>query len=107
MFEVATADWLYVRLHGHQELYSGTYGEQRLLHQWAARLRSLAAAAAAGQPELSAVDCFVFFDNTEGAATFEAMDLSSILMMWPCLACCILNCTQDGSSKRPAPAPAR
>jgi uncharacterized protein YecE (DUF72 family) len=67
-----TADFVYCRLHGNQELYNSRYGEAEL-DRWADRIRRwsggntnrdgtfVASPIADGRKR----DCFVFFDNTD------------------------------------------
>ena len=66
-----TADFLYVRLHGSEQLYVSGYGP-RALDAWAARVRAWAEggepedarrAARPARPRKSGRDVFVFFDN--------------------------------------------
>ncbi len=65
-----TADFRYVRLHGHTELYASGYSE-RLLRQWARQVREWADA---GQ------DVFVYFDNDARCrAPFDAIRLRELL----------------------------
>jgi uncharacterized protein YecE (DUF72 family) len=61
-----TADFMYVRLHGDQELYTSGY-TPRALDAWAESLRGWSAAG---------LDCFVYFDNdAKGYAPHDAMAL--------------------------------
>lgn len=63
--EAVTSDVVYVRLHGHAELYRSGYPPE-LLDDWAARCRQWARAA----------DVFVYFDNdAAGHAPHDAMAL--------------------------------
>lgn len=63
-----TADFRYVRLHGTQRLYGGTYTDSELA-QWAARIDP-----AGGK------DVYVYFDNdSDGCAPFNAMSLAAML----------------------------
>src|SRR6476661_3850906 len=65
-----TADFVYVRLHGSQELYASRYTDEEL-DAWAARIRSWRSARNGGR------DVFVYFDNDIGAhAPFDAMRLA-------------------------------
>ncbi|WP_432478156.1 DUF72 domain-containing protein [Nocardioides sp. GXQ0305] len=65
-FDEDTADFRYVRLHGHTELYASGYAP-RSLDRWAGRLRSWHAA---GQ------DAYVYFDNdARGRAPYDAVSL--------------------------------
>jgi uncharacterized protein YecE (DUF72 family) len=65
-FEEDTADFRYVRLHGHTELYASGYSSQSLT-RWAEKLRGWQAA---GQ------DSYVYFDNdARGRAPYDAVSL--------------------------------
>lgn len=65
---VVTADFVYVRLHGHQQLYVSGYGAAEL-DSWAARI-------AAWAPR----DVYVYFDNdVKSRAPFDAMNLAARL----------------------------
>jgi uncharacterized protein YecE (DUF72 family) len=69
MFDV-TADFVYVRLHGAQELYASGYTEPEL-DRWAERVRAWLAAG---------LDVFVYFDNdVKVRAPYDAMSLQSRL----------------------------
>jgi len=60
-----TADFVYARLHGDQELYVSAYSDEAL-DRWADRCREWSATR----------DVYVYFDNTmEGAAPFDALAL--------------------------------
>lgn len=70
VFEQITADFVYVRLHGPQRLYHGSYGPE-LIEAWARRLRHW---------RDRGLDCYVYFDNdADGAAPFDAMALTRLL----------------------------
>jgi uncharacterized protein YecE (DUF72 family) len=70
MFEELTAGFVYVRLHGEGELYSGGYGE-RALNLWAAKIRRWTRARR---------DVFVYFDNdSKVRAPFDAIALAGKL----------------------------
>lgn len=61
--EERTADWLYVRLHGSQQLYVSRYSDQEL-DRWARRLRAFQC------------DVYVYFDNDgHGHAPYDALRL--------------------------------
>lgn len=61
-----TSDFVYVRLHGHEELYSSGYSA-RALDEWAARIRDWAA---------RDLDVYVYFDNDmKVRAPYDAMAL--------------------------------
>ena len=70
MFEQVTSELVYVRLHGHEQLYWSGYSEEQL-HGWAVRLRDLAAAGH---------DVQVYFDNTAGGrAPYDGLTLLRLL----------------------------
>jgi uncharacterized protein YecE (DUF72 family) len=82
--EDVTADFVYVRLHGSEELYASGYTEEAL-DRWAVRVRAWACG---GQPEDAALalagplprrgcrDVYVFFDNDARVrAPFDAIGL--------------------------------
>lgn len=70
IWEAATTDLVYVRLHGHERTYASCYSEKQLGH-WARRARGW-------QSEGRAVH--VYFDNdAEGAAPFNALRLLELL----------------------------
>ncbi len=63
--EAVTADFAYVRLHGHEELYISEYSDDQL-DEWAAKIHSWGR------------DTYVYFDNTmHGAAPYNALTLAS------------------------------
>ncbi len=68
---VITADFVYVRLHGHERRYGGAYGET-LLADWARWL---------GDRLGEGREVWLYFDNTDEAAhaVFDAMRLKRIL----------------------------
>jgi uncharacterized protein YecE (DUF72 family) len=69
-FEELTSDFVYARLHGEGELYSGGYGE-RALSQWARKIREWR----------EARPVFLYFDNdTKVRAPFDAIELASKLI---------------------------
>ncbi|NUT46923.1 MAG: DUF72 domain-containing protein [Saccharothrix sp.] len=64
-----TADFVYARLHGDEELYVSAYSDEAL-DRWAARFREWS----------TTRDVFVYFDNTMGgAAPFDALALADRL----------------------------
>lgn len=66
---VTTPSLAYVRLHGYEGLYAGSY-PRRALKRWAARIRELS-----GQ----ARDVFVYFNNDKAAAApFDAKQLQAL-----------------------------
>ncbi|MFD5826960.1 DUF72 domain-containing protein [Lentzea sp. NPDC060358] len=66
--EAVTADFAYVRLHGHEELYISSYGDKQL-GEWARKVREWDR------------DTYVYFDNTmHGAAPRNALDLMDRLI---------------------------
>jgi uncharacterized protein YecE (DUF72 family) len=69
VFDVTTADFSYIRLHGGKELYISGY-DDRELTGWADRITELAAGR----------DVFVYFDNTmRGRAPRDAMRLADLV----------------------------
>jgi uncharacterized protein YecE (DUF72 family) len=65
--EAVTADFAYVRLHGHDELYISSYDDQQL-DRWADKIRGWDR------------DTYVYFDNTmKGAAPYNALALAQRL----------------------------
>ena len=69
--EDATADFLYLRLHGSEELYASGY-DDAALDRWAARIRSWSQGGtpkdgklidSAARPRRRARDVYVYFDN--------------------------------------------
>ena len=67
---VVTTDFLYARLHGHEQLYASNYSDEQL-RWWANQLME-----AAGEDR----DIFVYFDNdAEGYAPHNALALRQIL----------------------------
>lgn len=81
----ATADFVYVRLHGSQQLYASGYGPKALA-TWAARVRAWSSGAEAqgehaGPPaSKQARDVYVYFDNdAKVRAPFDAMALERLL----------------------------
>ncbi|MFC3897216.1 DUF72 domain-containing protein [Lentzea rhizosphaerae] len=65
--EAVTADFAYVRLHGHDELYISSYDDEQL-DEWARKIRDWDR------------DTYVYFDNTmEGAAPRNAEALAQCL----------------------------
>ncbi|WP_330277960.1 DUF72 domain-containing protein [Lentzea sp. NBC_00516] len=65
--EAVTADFAYVRLHGHDELYISSY-DDRQLDEWARKIRAWDR------------DTYVYFDNTmRGAAPYNALALAQRL----------------------------
>ncbi|GAA3681032.1 uncharacterized protein YecE (DUF72 family) [Lentzea atacamensis] len=61
--EAVTADFAYVRLHGHDELYISSYSDEQL-DEWARKIHDWDR------------DTFVYFDNTmHGAAPYNALSL--------------------------------
>jgi uncharacterized protein YecE (DUF72 family) len=81
----ATSDFVYVRLHGSEQLYASGYGEKALKH-WAARIRawiggSEAQGEHAGPPaRRKKRDVYVYFDNdAKVRAPFDAQTLMRLL----------------------------
>jgi uncharacterized protein YecE (DUF72 family) len=83
-----TADWVYVRLHGDEELYVSGYGEQAL-DEWAARIRDWSSGQAPRSEHTLADpaparaegrDVYVYFDNdVKTRAPYDAMALAARL----------------------------
>lgn len=87
--EDVTSDFMYLRLHGDQELYASGYGDEAL-ERWASRIRAWAAgsqpgdahciAAAAAAPAARSRDVYCYFDNDiKVKAPFDAQRLISML----------------------------
>ena len=82
------ADFVYVRLHGAERLYTSGY-EDELLAQWATRIRAWRAGRLAPQPRLADAksrgdrrrrDVYVYFDNdVQVRAPFDALNLARLL----------------------------
>jgi len=69
VFDVMTADFSYIRLHGGEQLYISGYGDDEL-RAWAERIEELAVDR----------DVFVYFDNTmRGRAPRDAMTLADLV----------------------------
>jgi uncharacterized protein YecE (DUF72 family) len=67
MMEAFTANFTYIRLHGHSELYRGLYGRQRL-EKWLNLVRA------------SEMEAFVYFDNTDdGSAVRDALTFLAMI----------------------------
>jgi uncharacterized protein YecE (DUF72 family) len=65
--EAVTADFAYIRLHGHDELYISSYDDEQL-DEWAQKIRDWNR------------DTYVYFDNTmHGAAPWNAQALAQHL----------------------------
>jgi uncharacterized protein YecE (DUF72 family) len=83
-----TADFVYARLHGAEEMYAIGYGEEAL-DEWARRLRTWNAggepadarrAASFAAAKRRTRDVYVFFDNDAKVhAPFDAMDLAFLM----------------------------
>ncbi len=83
-----TADFVYVRLHGHEVLYSGGYSDE-LLAQWAARVKAWQQGRQLKAPNLvdpkfklpkESRDVFIYFDNDAKVdAPKDAMKLEALL----------------------------
>lgn len=77
VFDAVTADHVYVRLHGSQELYASGYGDDEL-DAWAARIRGWRNGDGSddGMPR----DVYVYFDNdARGRAPWDAVHLAERL----------------------------
>ncbi|MDB6138663.1 MAG: hypothetical protein JWO94_1735 [Verrucomicrobiaceae bacterium] len=90
--EDVTSDFIYVRLHGDEELYASGYGEAAL-KQWAAKIRAWSKGKTPPRSKLVAKraadaaqgrDVFVYFDNDiKVKAPFDAMSLARRLYVGP------------------------
>ena len=70
MIEETTTDFVYVRLHGHEKLYSGGYSD-KVLSAWVDKIQGWAAADQ---------DVYIYFDNDiDGRAPFDAERLRELL----------------------------
>jgi uncharacterized protein YecE (DUF72 family) len=88
LIEDVTTDFLYLRLHGHDELYKSGY-TNKALDTWEKKIRRWALGGeprdarrigSAGKPRKSGRDVFVYFDNdVKVHAPFNAMDLAERL----------------------------
>ncbi len=68
--EEITADFVYIRLHGHEQLYASRYSDQQLL-DWGGKIREW---------NDHALDVYVYFDNDANAYAVEnALKLREIL----------------------------
>ncbi len=92
---VVTADFVYVRLHGHERRYRGAYSEAQL-RDWA---DWLAGELAAGR------DVFVYFDNTdeEAHAVANARTLRRLLRRWTVPTPAEADEATDSMGDRPQP----
>ncbi len=69
-FDTATADFVYLRLHGASELYVSGYTEDELI-RWAAKIRRF---------QQQGLDAFVYFDNdVKVRSPYDAMRLAALL----------------------------
>lgn len=90
LLEDVTSDFVYIRLHGDQELYSSGYSDEALSH-WAKRIRSWLAGrqprdahrvASAAPPRRSPRDLFCYFDNDiKVCAPYDARRLLRMLSL--------------------------
>ena len=70
MLDAETADFVYVRLHGHEVLYGGGYPDA-LLRRWRDEFRRIAS---------DGKDVYVYFDNdSDGRAPYDAERLRELL----------------------------
>ena len=86
--EDVTADFMYLRLHGDQELYTSGYTEAAL-ERWSARIAAWSAghephdphrASGKGPPRRSGRDVYCYFDNDAKVhAPFDALRLSQLI----------------------------
>jgi uncharacterized protein YecE (DUF72 family) len=87
-YEDVTAGFVYLRLHGHEELYHSNYDENAL-QRWADRIRTwmngnqpddAVLATDRTPPRRKQRDVYIYFDNTDaGHAPFNAQRLTEIL----------------------------
>ncbi|MQT11348.1 DUF72 domain-containing protein [Segnochrobactrum spirostomi] len=114
-FEDVTADFVYARLHGSQELYASGYSDDAL-DRWAARFRAWSEG---GEPDDAdriggparrqrGRDCYVYFDNDmKVRAPFDALSLAAKLG----LALAAPDASRPGRSPHPGatrrPSPSR
>ncbi len=92
LFEDVTSDFVYVRLHGDEELYVSGYTE-KALETWARKIRAwfegrvprgAKRTGAPHRPPKSGGDVFVYFDNdVKVRAPFDAMSLAHRLHLAP------------------------
>lgn len=91
MMEDVTAGFLYLRLHGDEELYASGYTDAALEH-WAARIRTWvgggepddAKRVSGAAPRADVRDVFVYFDNdVKARAPFDARSLAEKLGVAP------------------------
>jgi len=104
LFEDITADFTYLRLHGHKQLYKSGYG-RRALERWAARIRAWqrggtpadAQQIVPGRPARLPRDVYCFFDNTDVKlrAPADARHLMRLLRVAPA-------CDSARQPRRPA-----
>lgn len=90
--EDVTADFVYLRLHGAETLYAGSYSDEKL-DRWAERIRAWRAGNEPADPQkvsdeppptAGARDAFVYFDNdVKARAPFDAMRLMARLAEAP------------------------
>jgi uncharacterized protein YecE (DUF72 family) len=88
MEDVTASDFVYVRLHGDEQLYVSGYSEEAL-GRWAAKVRAWAAGGEAAdavrvgppaKPRKAGRDVFVYFDNdVKVRAPYDAMNLAAKL----------------------------
>jgi uncharacterized protein YecE (DUF72 family) len=89
LYEDLTADFVYIRLHGDQELYRSGYRDEAL-ERWATRIRAWSAGGeprdarkivATKSPAAKSRDVYCFFDNTDAKlrAPFDAQTLTAKL----------------------------
>jgi uncharacterized protein YecE (DUF72 family) len=91
--EDLTADFMYLRLHGSETLYGGSYKDEAL-EEWARRIASWAAGGQIDDARLissakprprAARDVFCYFDNDQKVrAPFDACRLMERLGLGPC-----------------------
>ncbi|MEJ1971155.1 MAG: DUF72 domain-containing protein [Lacunisphaera sp.] len=91
VIEEATADFVYVRLHGDAELYVSGY-TPAALQTWARKIRAWSSGknafpakrVAKGSPPRTPRDVYVYFDNdVKTRAPYDAMNLAHLLKLGP------------------------
>lgn len=81
MFDEVTADFVYVRLHGAEELYASGYRPEEL-DAWAGRITAWSRGE--GTPDRRPKDVYVYFDNdARGHAPHDAVALAARLGIHP------------------------
>jgi uncharacterized protein YecE (DUF72 family) len=115
-YEDVTADFVYVRLHGDEELYASGYTDQAL-SRWAARIEAWqkggepadAERASPVAPQaLTRRDVYVYFDNDiKARAPFDAITLARLLGVSPSASNAKATSSQRPGPRRSVKAPPR